>query len=335
MFSRPALQDAPTATLCEVFAATALCVRVGVNAGDDLASPEPPCAGDIYRMEAAARPMLVRLTAPGPDGRRRIGLGSEIGGSGRAVTVEAQLVFVAADGVRADVLVFRPSLSGAGDAARLLLPLQPLIPGIDQTLIRITPHGGPCRLPDLTCGMLGRGTRVLLADGTPHPVEALRPGDRVLTRDRGAQPLRWAGQVTLRAAGSFAPVGIARGTFGAARDLLIGPHNRLFLYRHGALAPSGALVQAQHLLNETGIRLHEGGLADYVALAFDAHEIIYAEGLAVESLQVTPAVVDRLPAMLADEVASRFPGLDQPCHFGHDLRPHTPKAARGDEARHG
>jgi hypothetical protein len=323
MFSRPILQDTPTAARCEVFRPNALRVHVGVNAGDDLASPDVPFAGDIYRLDRAARPALVRLTAPGPDGLRRIGLGSGIGHAGQAVAVAARLVFMAADGLRAEVLVLRPLPCDGATPETLLLPLHPLVPGMDLTLIRIdaTPGPGPCRLPELACGMLGRGTRVLIADGTPRPVERLRPGDRVLTRDHGAQPLRWARQVTLRAAGPLSPVAFPRGTLGAAGDLKIGQHSRLFLYRRDPPSPSAAPVQARHLLAERGILLHEGGLADYVVLVFDAHEIVYAEGLAVESLQVTPAVLERLPAILAEEIADRFPGLDQPCHFVLDMRP--------------
>jgi len=333
MFSRPALQAPPAAARCDVFPATALRVRLGVNAGDDLASAEAPCAGDIFRLGAGVRPVQVRLTSPGRDGLRRIGLGSDIGGAGHSVAVTARLVFMAADGVRAEVLVLRPGPDDGTTPQPLLLPLQPLIPGIDLTLIRIDVPPGLCRLPDLACGMLGRGSRVLLADGTPRRVEALRPGDRVLTHDHGAQPLHWAGQATLRAAGLLAPVAIARGALGAADDLLIGPHSRLFLCRRAGLAPSGALVQARHLLDEPGIRMHQGGLADYVALVFAAHEIVYAEGLAVESLQVTPAVLERLPAMLAEEISARFPGLDQPCHFGLDLRPPGRAADRRSQAR--
>jgi len=331
MFARPALQDAPSAARCQVFPASALRVRVGVNAGDDLASADAPSAGDIYRFEAGARPELVRLTAPGPDGLRRIGLGSQIAGAGSAVTVEARLLFMAADGVRAEVLVLRPCLQDGTNPGRLLLPLQPLIPGIDHTLIRIDVAPGSCRLPDLACGVLGRGTRVQLANGTPRPVEALRPGDRILTRDHGAQRLRWSGLVMCRAAGPLAPVVIARGALGAAGDVLMSPHSRLFLYRHAAFAPPETLVQSCDLLDQPGVRLHEGGFVDYVALVFDAHEIVYAEGLAIESLQVTPAVLDRLPETLAEDIRTRFPGLDQPVHFGAEAGRVSARPAR--EAR--
>lgn len=323
MFLGPALPAPPADARCEVFAATALRVRIGVNAGDDLASPEAPCAGDIYRLEAAARPALLRLTAPGPDGLRRIGPGSGIGGAGGAVTVEARLLFMAADGVRAEALVLRPAVTGSAPGARLLLPLQPLIPGIDHILIRADMCPGPGRLPDLTCGMIGRGTRVLLADGTPRAVEALRPGDRVLTRDHGGQPVRWIGRATLRAAGAFAPVIIGRGAMGNAGDLAVGAQQRLFLYRRdgrrGQATPE-VLVPARDLVDGEAIRRHEGGFVDYLCLVFDAHEIIYAEGIPTESLLVTGATLNRLPDPLASDLRAQLPTLSHRPHSGTDAR---------------
>ena len=43
------------------------------------------------------------------------------------------------------------------------------------------------------------------------PVGALRSGDRVLTRDAGAQPVRWIGASTLPGIGRAAPIRFARG----------------------------------------------------------------------------------------------------------------------------
>jgi hypothetical protein len=82
----------------------------------------------------------------------------------------------------------------------------------------------------------------------------------------------------------------------------------------------------------------EGGFVDYFSLVFDHHEIIYAEGIPVESLMVNEATVTRLPPALAVEVQARFPGLRQVQHFGTEagrqfldrisadaLRPGTPR----------
>ena len=58
-------------------------------------------------------------------------------------------------------------------------------------------------------------TRIATPEG-PRPVQDLRPGDLVLTRDRGAQPLRWTGRrllgdTALSAAPHLRPVRIAAG----------------------------------------------------------------------------------------------------------------------------
>ncbi|MGL5012449.1 MAG: Hint domain-containing protein, partial [Paracoccaceae bacterium] len=64
------------------------------------------------------------------------------------------------------------------------------------------------------------------------------------------------------------------------------------------------------------IFIREGGMVDYFSLVFDAHEIIYAEGIPAESLMVTEATLNRLPPELAAEVKAQFPGLSHNQHFG-------------------
>ena len=150
-------------------------------------------------------------------------------------------------------------------------------------------------------------------------VISLKPGNRVLTRDHGRQPIRWIGQSRLRATGEFAPVVITAGTLGNEGDLILGQHHRVFLYqrqRLPGLSTAELLVQARHLVDDDRVYIRTGGWTDYFSLIFDAHEIIYAEGVPSESLLVTEAVVNRLPADVADEVKSRFPGLTQSQHFG-------------------
>jgi hypothetical protein len=79
---------------------------------------------------------------------------------------------------------------------------------------------------------------------------------------------------------------------------------------------SELLVQAKHLVDGERVFLREGGFVDYLALVFDRHEIIYAEGVPAESLMVNDATVNRLPAELSADVKARFPGLTQVQHFG-------------------
>jgi hypothetical protein len=46
-----------------------------------------------------------------------------------------------------------------------------------------------------------RGTNITLASGAQIPIEDLKVGDRVLTRDAGPQQIRWIGNTTLRPSG--------------------------------------------------------------------------------------------------------------------------------------
>jgi len=160
---------------------------------------------------------------------------------------------------------------------------------------------------------------ITMADGSQRAIEALSPGDPILTRDHGRQPIRWIGHARLRAVGAFAPVVISAGTLGNGGDLILSQHHRVFLYQRNklpGLSTSELLVQARHFVDEANVYLREGGFVDYFSLVFDHHEIIYAEGIPSESLLVNDATVNRLPPEIAVEVKARFPGLTQNPHFG-------------------
>jgi hypothetical protein len=142
----------------------------------------------------------------------------------------------------------------------------------------------------------------------------------------------------MRAAGTVAPVVVGPGAMGNAGDLTLGPHQRLFLYRRDrrpGQATAEVLVQARDLVDGGAIRRREGGFVDYLCLLFDAHEVIYAEGVPTESLLVTPATLDRLPVALAEDLRARFPGLSHRPHFGTDAtRPAAAAPGREGGQRH-
>ncbi|MDP3378026.1 MAG: Hint domain-containing protein [Brevundimonas sp.] len=205
------------------------------------------------------------------------------------------------------------------DGSRYALPLSPMATLTDYTLLRVEPAPEETGLSDLLCISFARGTLITLANGAQTPIETLTPGDRILTRDHGGQPVRWIGRATLKAVGPFAPVVITMGTLGNAGDLIVSQHHRMFLYQRqkvAGLPTAELLVQAKHLVDGERVFLREGGYVDYLSLVFDRHEIIYAEGVPAESLMVNDATVNRLPAELSADVKSRFPGLSQVQHFG-------------------
>lgn len=167
----------------------------------------------------------------------------------------------------------------------------------------------------LAVGALGppcfvRGTLIETADGA-RPVEALRPGDRVLTRDDGPQPLRWAGSRRCTASGDNAPVHFAPGTIGNTRALQVSPQHRILLAGWKAQLHFGAeevLVPAKHLVNGTTIRRAPCRAVTYHHLLFDRHQILQSEGADTESLHPGDSMLRENPR-LAAQIAAIFPDL--------------------------
>ncbi|MCW3780902.1 MULTISPECIES: Hint domain-containing protein [Albidovulum] len=299
-----------------VYEASALRVRRGVNLRDAIAEAAACEPGDVYRLDPAARAwrMLLRPAADRQP-HAAIAEGSEIGAPGERVDLVSLFTLMTEDGERLELLFARHAASGAGIA----LPLSPITPGADYTLLAATEDFGDMRIADVVCVSFGAGTMVTLPGGSQRPIESLAPGDQVLTRDHGPQPVRWIGRSTMRANGAFAPVVITAGTLGNAGDLVVSPHHRVFLYQRGVHRVGGVaeiLVQAKHLVDGEAVVRREGGFVDYYSLVFDRHEIIYAEGIPAESLMVNEATTGHLPPDLAEEIRARFPGLNQHQHFG-------------------
>lgn len=298
---------------CQIMAAKDVFVSQGVNAGDGVNGCDDVCPGDTYQLNSSHRPL--RLVVTRPDGRlQQIAAGSEVGREGETLHLEARYTLMAADGDQVELLILR-----LDDGARFVLPLSPMATRTEYTLVNVEPAPANIGLADMLCVSFARGTMISLASGEQRAIEKLVAGDRVLTRDHGAQPVRWIGQATLRAVGVFAPVVITTGTLGNSGDLIVSQHHRMFLYQRqrpeGALT-SELLVQAKHLVDNERVFVREGGFVDYFSLVFDRHEIIYAEGVPAESLMVNETTLNRLPAALAQDVKARFPGLSQHQHFG-------------------
>lgn len=161
-----------------------------------------------------------------------------------------------------------------------------------------TVRRGECGLParhiaaDSADNRLVAGTEVLTLDGT-MPVEFLSPGDRVISRDRGAVVLR-----ALRRQRLVLPlVAIRAGTLGNSRpgsDARLPGHQEILVRDWRAAALFGAaraLVPVQRLIDGTHIRDLGKVEVESVALVFDQPHIIYADGLELASAtaQTAPA----------------------------------------------
>ena len=169
---------------------------------------------------------------------------------------------------------------------------------------------------------------MILTDRGEVAVECLRPGDMVMTRDNGLQPLRWVGRrqvslVALMAEPDLQPVRIGRGALdgvGPERDMLVSPQHRVLI--EGARAEllfgeAEVLVPAKHLVGKADIgRVLPTEGVTYVHILFDRHEIVQSDGIWTESFQPAERMLSAMDQAARDEVLRLFPVLaDQPVAF--------------------
>ncbi|MEQ6203000.1 Hint domain-containing protein [Sulfitobacter sp. HNIBRBA2951] len=168
------------------------------------------------------------------------------------------------------------------------------------------------------------GTLIAAPDGDRR-VEALLPGDLVMTKDEGPQPLRWIGSRRVAATGDFAPIHIRANTLGQHRDLLVSPLHRVLIRDNLAellFGETEVLVAARDLVNDRSITRREGGEVTYVHLLFDRHQVVFSEGLETESFLPGPQTANSFEADVVEEIYSIFPELDPETGAGY------PTAAR-------
>lgn len=140
---------------------------------------------------------------------------------------------------------------------------------------------------DTAClAALTAGTTVLTLKGS-LPVEALRPGDRIITRD-GARALLGLRQVaaTRMVRVSASAIGIEQ----PEEDMVIAAETKILVRDWRAKALKGcdqAVIEAARLVDGEYIRFEASSPAAFYALEFDAPVVIYAGGL---ELAIAPMV---------------------------------------------
>ena len=164
----------------------------------------------------------------------------------------------------------------------------------------------------------------LLTPFGPRRVATLRIGDRVLTVDRGPQPIRWIGkrrlfQRDLDLNPKLRPVRISAGALGLGlpqNDLLVSCQHRMLVSSKIAYRMFGVqdvLISAQKLTELPGIYVDATiKCVEYHHVLFDEHEVVYAEGAPSESLYTGREVLNALTEDGLEEVYSIFPDLKYP-----------------------
>lgn len=137
-----------------------------------------------------------------------------------------------------------------------------------------------------------------------RPIRDIRPGDRILTRDNGPQPVLWRGHrrmsgARLHVMPHLRPVRIRADALGQGRpgeDLLVSPQHRMLIKGAAALAlfnTSEVLVAAEDLINDRTILTdHVARDVTYVHLLLEHHNIVWANGLETESFHPSNTALD-------------------------------------------
>lgn len=224
-----------------------------------------------------------------------------------------------------------------GDSAVTDLPVglvttAPLLPGVIYTIVD---DGDPTVDPnyDDLVPCFGRGTYIQMELGK-SPVEKLKVGDRVMTRDRGVQTIRWIGSQRLSAKRfeqnpNLRPIRIKAGALGEdipECDLIVSPQHRIFVRSKIAMRmfdTMEVLVAAKQLLAVEGIEIAtDMEEVEYFHILFDQHEVILSNGAETESLYTGPEAMKSIPKASREEILTLFPELR------HSDYGFTPEGAR-------
>ncbi len=165
------------------------------------------------------------------------------------------------------------------------------------------------------------GTLIDTPDG-PRLIEELREGDRVSTKDNGAQEVQWIGARRMTGARLFAmprlrPVRISAGALGVQRpdqELLVSPEHRMLV--RGAVArdlfnTDEVLVAAKDLINGLTISVDPNvPEVTYVHLLLPRHEILRANGVETESFHPANTALSTLGDGDRARLLDRLPDLE-------------------------
>ena len=176
------------------------------------------------------------------------------------------------------------------------------------------------------------GTMLATLTG-PRTIQSLRPGDRVLTRDNGAQEILWTGHRRLTGARLYAmphlrPIRFRRGAMGLDRpdlDLLVSPQHRMLVTGAAALAlfnTPEVLVAAKDLVNDHSVTV-DFGLREvtYIHVLLPQHNVIWANGLESESFHPFNAALDAIDPLQRDDLLDLLPEIaDNPQSYGAHAR---------------
>ncbi len=176
------------------------------------------------------------------------------------------------------------------------------------------------------------GTRIKTPDGSKL-IEDLREGDKIQTKDNGAEVILWIGSRHMTGARLFAmprlrPVRIRTGALGVERpdqELLVSPDHRMLVQGDVAQAlfnTPEVLVSARDLVNGDTISVDSNvRQVTYVHLLLPRHQVLWANNVETESFHPGNAALSTLAENDRARLLQQFPDLSyDPDSYGSYAR---------------
>ena len=248
------------------------------------------------------------------------------GGSNTTVYSEFQYELTASDGTQITVYYMEMDSnpnSTSGDGIFIgYLPSAPLVPGVTYTYSSAnTVSGNSPQYDDIEGAICFSSSSYIQTDEAIVQISELEPGMRIRTRDNGFQKLLWVykrviSESEMAENPCLRPVKIKADAFGPGkprRDMRLSQQHRLLHSDQNneiLFAQSHLLVPAKGLINDDTIAIdHEVSTIEYVHLLFDAHQIVYVDGIEAESFALGKWSYDSLTEEAREEINTIFPEL--------------------------
>lgn len=183
--------------------------------------------------------------------------------------------------------------------------------------------GGTDRLPkSSTVSPCFTPGTLIATDRGQRPVETLRRGDKVVTRDNGLRRIYWVGRrdlghADLAEAECLRPMLVRAGAFGdglPARDMLVSPNHRFLrdidpLPGDDSGGTDEALIAARHMVDHRRVRPVDTLGVSYIHLLLDRHQVILANNVWTESFHPDDDVFRALSNAHRLELLELFPEI--------------------------
>ncbi len=172
-------------------------------------------------------------------------------------------------------------------------------------------------------GGIGEGANIRTPCG-PRRVELVRPGDLIVTRDNGLQPVRLIWSRELRAAdiaadASVAPICLcprAIGPMMPQHKMCVAPDHRVLVPGYRLLGQENTkccLVPASELVESSDAAYVDSSasITRLFTFVFDSHQVFCCNGLPIESFLAGAAAISGLEKTRRADLVRLFPQLQK------------------------